>query len=323
MDLNNIDTIVSIARECLQIQSKAISTLAEALDKHFYELIIKIHHAKENIFFTGIGKSGLISQKIVATLNSIGIRAFFLNAVDALHGDIGKVKSNDIVICISKSGNTPELVTLTKHLQNFDVLLSAWTSDNHSRLAKLVDIHIQTPIENEVSEDNLIPTTSTALQLCLGDALAVCLLELKNFRLDHLALFHPSGQIGKQLTLTIGQMISERAPSSVKPQTPLKHVIIEISKKRLGATVVINHSKIVGIITDGDIRRTMEHHDSLIGLNAQDIMTLNPIMMHQNTLAKDALIEMKKKKINQLIVHNDRLISIGLLHIMDFIKEGL
>lgn len=323
MALNNIDTIVSIARKSLHIQSKAISALADTLDDQFYELVIKIHRAKENIFFTGIGKSGLIAQKIVATLNSIGIRAFFLNTVDALHGDIGKVKADDIVIFISKSGNTPELVALAKHLQNFEVSLASWTGHKNSQLANLVDIHIHTPIENEVSKDNLIPTTSTALQLCLGDALTICLLELKKFSLDHLALYHPSGQIGKQLTLTIGQMVADNPLSSVTPVTPVKEVIVEISKKRLGATLVIDNSKIVGIITDGDIRRTVEHHDSLHDLMASDIMTTDPIKMHENTLAKDAIIEIKKKKINQLIVHDNQLNYTGLLHIMDFIKEGL
>ncbi|MCY4254103.1 MAG: KpsF/GutQ family sugar-phosphate isomerase [Flavobacteriaceae bacterium] len=323
MALNDIDTILSIAQKSLEVQSKAIFAFSHRLDQQFYKLVIKIHQANENIFFSGIGKSGLIAQKIVATLNSIGIRAFFLNTVDALHGDVGKIKTDDVVICISKSGNTPELVALTKHLQNFKVSLVAWTSNNKSQLAKLVDIHIPIPIENEVSKDNLIPTTSSTLQLCLGDALAICLLELKKFSLNHLALYHPSGQIGKQLTLTLGQMIGDNPLSSVKPTTPVKQVIVEISNKRLGATVVIDHSGIAGIITDGDIRRTVEQHDSLVGLIANDIMTSNPIKMHENTLAKEALVEVKKKKINQLIIHDDELNYIGLLHIMDFIKEGL
>ncbi len=323
MTINNIGTILSIAQKSLQVQSKAIYALSNTLDQQFCKLVTTIHQASENIYFSGVGKSGLIAQKIVATLNSIGIRAFFLNTVDALHGDIGKIKTHDIVICISKSGNTQELVALTKHLQNFNVSLVAWTSNKSSQLGNLADIHIYIPFENEVSRDNLIPTTSSALQLCLGDAMAICLLELKKFNLNDLALYHPSGQIGKQLTLTLGQMVKTNPRSSVKPITPLKQVIVEISNNRLGATVVIDHANIVGIITDGDIRRTVEQYDSLVGLIASDIMTSNPIKMSESTLAREALIEIKKKKINQLIIHDDELHYIGLLHIMDFIKEGL
>jgi len=323
LTIKNSEGLISIARESLLVQSEAIKNLADVIDDCFIQLVLKIFKSKGNLFLTGIGKSGLIAQKTVATLNSIGIPAFILNSVDALHGDIGKVRTNDIVICLSKSGTTPEIVTLIRHLKHFGVYRVAWTSDLESQLSKEADLTIHTPVKSEVSKDNLIPTTSTTVQLCIGDALAVCLLELKKFDMESLALYHPSGFIGKQLTLTLEGMLTNHQRSHVGHNTPVKTVIVEISRNRLGATVVIKDSQIIGIITDGDIRRTVEHHDTLGVLKASDIMTENPIMMPTQTLARDALWRMKKQKINQLIVHDSELNYVGLVHLMDFIKEGL
>lgn len=321
--ISNNKFIHFVAKRGLETLSKAIQNLSHNLDESFVTLVQKIYQNKGKIIFTGIGKSGLIAQKIVGTLNSIGIPSVWLHATEALHGDIGRVYKGDIVICISKSGNTTEIKTLVRHLKHFEVYTVGWTSDSKSYLAQNVDLLVPTPIENEASRDRLVPTTSTMVQLALGDALAISLIELKGFDSEDLAIYHPSGQIGKQLSLNIGELARQHQKTFVKDSSSVKEVIIEISSKRLGATVVMEEDNVIGIITDGDIRRMIERNKSIDSIRASDIMTPNPIRMDQSTLAVDAMRKMKEEKINQLIVLNHLGEYIGLVHLMDFIKEGL
>ena len=321
--ISNNKFIHFVAKRGLGTLSKAIQNLSHCLDESFVTLVQKIYQNKGKIIFTGIGKSGLIAQKIVGTLNSIGVSSVWLHATEALHGDIGKVHKGDIVICISKSGATPEIKALVRHLKHFEVYTIGWTSDSNSYLAQNVDLLVPTPVENEASRDRLVPTTSTMVQLALGDALAISLIELKEFDSDDLAIYHPSGQIGKRLSLNIGELAQQHQKTFVDGNSSIKEVIIEISSKRLGATVVMDKAKVIGIITDGDIRRMIERNKSIDSISASDIMTSNPIQMNQSTLAVDAMRKMKEKKINQLIVLNHSGEYIGLVHLMDFIKEGL
>ena len=321
--ISNNKFIHFVAKRGLETLSKAIQNLSHSLDESFVILVQKIYQNKGKIIFTGIGKSGLIAQKIVGTLNSIGIPSVWLHATEALHGDIGRVHKGDIVICISKSGNTLEIKTLVRHLKHFEVYTVGWTSDSKSYLAQNVDLLVPTPIENEASRDRLVPTTSTMVQLALGDALAISLIELKEFDSEDLAIYHPSGQIGKRLSLNIGELAQQNPKTFVKSSSSVKEVIVEISSKRLGATVVMEKAKVTGIITDGDIRRMIERNKSIDSIRASDIMTSNPVQMDQSTLAVDAMRKMKEEKINQLIVLNHLGEYIGLVHLMDFIKEGL
>jgi arabinose-5-phosphate isomerase len=262
-------------------------------------------------------------MKIVATLNSTGTAAVFMHAADAIHGDLGIIQDKDAVICISKSGNSPEIQALIPFIKKRGNLVIAFTANPDSFLAKTADKVISTYVEKEACPNNLAPTTSTTVQLAVGDALAVCLLKLKNFNENDFAQHHPGGALGKKLYLTAGELAKKHERPSVETNSPVKIVISEITKKRLGATVVKRNNKIVGIITDGDIRRMLENHDNIGNLTAQDIMSANPITIDPEKLAFDVMTILKSKDIGQLIVEDSNGYYLGMVHILDLVKEGI
>lgn len=279
-------------------------------------------HSKGRIILTGIGKSALIAQKIVATLNSTGSPAIFLHAADAIHGDLGMIQADDNIICLSKSGNTAEIKVLVPLLKSYGNQLIAIVADTDSYLATQAHWVLHTPIEMEACPHNLAPTSSTTAQLVLGDAIAICLLEMKDFKKSDFAKYHPGGALGRKLYLTLGELAAKNEKPQVSKNAAIKEVLIEISRNRLGAVAVMEHDRICGIITDGDIRRMLQKNDTFVHLTAQDIMSKQPKMMSKNTLAIEAFEWLKTHHITQLLVteHNS---YIGLVHLHDFMQEGL
>ena len=314
--------ILSLARQVIRTEANGIAELEHHLDKQFEQVVDKIFSTNGRVVITGIGKSAHIAQKIVATLNSTGTPSIFLHAAEAVHGDLGLIQKNDIVIAISKSGNTPEIKNLTDILVDLGITLVAIVGDRHSHLAQKADYVIYTPITEEACPNKLAPTTSTTVQLVIGDALASCLVELRGFSKDDFARFHPGGSLGKKLHYKVETLMNTNPPQ-VSPATPIKEVIIEISSKRMGATgVVDNHLNLIGIITDGDIRRMLEHETDFFHLTAQDIMTKDFKYISKNELAATALQIMETYSITQLpVIENNR--YIGLIHLHDILKEGI
>ena len=285
-------------------------------------MVSKIIISNGRVVITGIGKSAIIAQKIVATLNSTGTPSIFMHAADAIHGDLGIIQQNDIVIAISKSGNTPEIKALAPLLKQFGNILVAIVGNIESVLAKSADYILNTTIEKEACPNNLAPTTSTTAQLLMGDALAVALLSCKNFTSTDFSKYHPGGALGKRLYLTAKDIAEQNEKPKVDIEDSIQNVIIEISKKRLGATVVMNNEKIEGIITDGDIRRLIERTTNLEGVKAKDIINSKPKTINSESLAVEAAEVMRENKISQLIVmNNDE--YVGLIHIHDLNKEGI
>ena len=282
-----------------------------------------IYNSKGKVVVCGVGKSGLIGMKIAATLNSTGTAAVFVHAGDASHGDIGAVQQEDIVIAISKSGNTKEISDLIPFIKKNGNILIGMTSDSQSFLAKKSDFVLFTPIGEEACPHNLAPTTSTTVQLAMGDALAMCLMELKKFQPKDFASLHPSGSLGKKLNLRVIDILRDNLKPQVFPHTKMKDVIFEISEKRLGAAVVTDEKEIKGMITDGDIRRILEKHDNISEFTADQIMTKNPVSVSCDLMAVEALSLMQNKNINHLIVKGAGGSYSGIVHILDFIKEGL
>jgi arabinose-5-phosphate isomerase len=321
--LSNKDQILANAKTTLELESKAIFDLISTLDDQFVSTVEHLSNFEGRVIITGIGKSAVIAMKIVATLNSTGTAAVFMHAADAIHGDLGIIQDKDAVICISKSGNSPEIQALIPFIKKRGNLVIAFTANPDSFLAKTADKVISTYVEKEACPNNLAPTTSTTVQLAVGDALAVCLLKLKNFNENDFAQHHPGGALGKKLYLTAGELAKKHERPSVETNSPVKIVISEITKKRLGATVVKRNNKIVGIITDGDIRRMLENHDNIGNLTAQDIMSANPITIDPEKLAFDVMTILKSKDIGQLIVENSTGYYLGMVHILDLIKEGI
>ena len=315
------EEIFKRAHNTFIIESEAIHDLINNINDDFFNVVKKISSSKGRVIITGIGKSGVIGMKIVATMNSTGTPAIFMHAVDAIHGDLGVIQKNDIVICISKSGNSPEIKALIPYLKKEKNLLVGMSSNSNSFLAQNSDFNLFTPIKKEACPNNLAPTTSTIVQLAMGDALAMCLLDLNKFKVKDFAKFHPGGSIGKALFFKTKDLISIQNPPTVRPNDSVKKVINEISSKRLGATAVINKKEIIGIITDGDIRRMLESFESLNNIYASDIMTKNPITINHDVLATDAMKLMRKNNINHLIVNEDSNF-IGIINILDFLKEG-
>tara|TARA_B100000686_G_C16794700_1_gene981437 strand:- start:1301 stop:2284 length:984 start_codon:yes stop_codon:yes gene_type:complete len=322
MNLASKKKILSTAKNTILLEAEAIQNLVKSLNNGFIKCIEHIYNNKGKIIVTGIGKSAVIGMKIAATLNSTGTPSVFMHATDAIHGDLGIVQKDDCVICISKSGNSPEIKLLIPFIKKAAKSIISITSKSNSFLAKNSNFIIETPIPKEACPNNLAPTTSTAVQLAIGDAIAMCLLELNNFEAKDFAKYHPGGSLGRQLYLTTKEMISSDEKPSVSPDDSIKKVINEITSKRFGATAVINNKKIVGIITDGDIRRMLEKYEDLNQINASSIMTKNPINVQYNKLAMETLKLMEEKKINQIIVL-DKTEYVGIVHILDFIKEGL
>lgn len=308
----------------MRTEAEAIARLADFIDEHFTGCVEAILQSKGRVVVTGIGKSAIIASKIVATLNSTGTPAIFMHAADAIHGDLGMIQPDDFVICISKSGNTPEIKVLVPLLKRKGSKLAAIISSTDSYLAQSADFILNANVEREACPHNLAPTTSTTAALALGDALAVCLLEARGFSSTDFASLHPGGSLGKQLYLMVGDVYPHNEAPSVKENATLKEIIIEISSKRLGATAVVQDGTkhLVGIITDGDLRRMLNKFDSIDGIRASDIMTPAPLTIEPDQYAAEALAIMQDKSITQLIVTKSGNFE-GFVHLHDLLKEGL
>lgn len=305
-------------------EAEAIARLAEFIDEHFEDCVKAILSIKGRVVVTGIGKSANIATKIVATLNSTGTPALFMHAADAIHGDLGMIQPDDFVICISKSGNTPEIKVLVPLLKRKGAQLAALVSSTDSYLAQSADFVLNASVEREACPHNLAPTTSTTAALALGDALAVSLLEARGFSSADFATLHPGGSLGKRLYLKVDDIFRQNMAPHVSENAPLKDIIIEISSKRLGATAVVKDgtAELVGIITDGDLRRMLNKYDSIEGIRASDIMTASPLSIEPETYAAEALAIMQDKNITQLIVTKAGKFE-GFVHLHDLLKEGL
>lgn len=320
--MNTKQSILKTAKTTIKLESKAINNLSELLTEDFADAVELIYQSKGRVIITGIGKSAIIANKIVATLNSTGTPAVFMHAADAIHGDLGLMLEDDIVICISKSGNTPEIKVLVPLIKNAKNKMIAITGNKESFLGLQADFILNAYVEQEACPNNLAPTTSTTAQLVMGDALAVCLLELRGFSSKDFAKYHPGGALGKRLYLRVNDLSSQNQKPQVGLEASLKEVIVEITEKMLGVTAVVENDKIVGIITDGDLRRMLSKSNDLSGLKAEDIMSNNPRRISEDAMAVDAKEVMEEFGISQLLVeHNDA--YAGVVHLHDLIKEGI
>jgi arabinose-5-phosphate isomerase len=320
--LINKDAILASAKKTILSESESIANLVQFLDDDFAKATEIIYNTKGRVVVTGIGKSALIAAKIVATLNSTGTPSLFLHAAEAIHGDLGMVQPGDVVICISKSGNSPEIKVLAPLLKRDGNVLIGMTANKNSFLGKESDYVLNAYVEHEACPLNLAPTNSTTAQLVLGDALAVCLMEMRNFKSEDFAKYHPGGALGKKLLLRVIDMLDDTHKPQVSPDSSIKTAIVEISEKRLGVTAVIENNKVVGIITDGDIRRMLNDRDNIAGVTAADIMTKNPKTIRSAEMASEALNTMENFAITQLVVvDNDE--YKGILHLHDILKEGI
>ena len=320
--MNDKLSIKKIAIETLNLEAKSIKELINCIDYDFEKIIYLIHNNNGKLIITGIGKSAIIGMKIVATLNSTGTPSIFLHASDAMHGDLGVIQKDDIIICLSKSGNSPEIKMLVPVIKKRNNILIGLTAKLDSFLAKKSDYVIYTHVKKEACPNNLAPTTSTTVQLAIGDAIAMSLLSLNNIKTKDFAELHPGGQLGKSLTMTLGEIINKTEKPTVNYNDKVQTVINEISSKRLGATIVIKNKKIAGIITDGDLRRMLQKFDEIKNIFAEKIMTKNPIKKEKSFLASKARKLMSKKKINHIVVVDKNNSYIGIVHILDLIKEG-
>ena len=318
----NKKKILKIAKSVISKELEAISQLESKLNNNFSDAVELILKSKARVIIAGVGKSANIANKIVATLNSTGQPSVFLHAVDALHGDLGNIQENDVIICISKSGNTEEIISLVRLIKNLGNKIVAICGNKNSFLCKNSDFFIDSTVDKEACPNNLAPTSSTTAQLVLGDALAVSLLELRNFSDADFARFHPGGSLGKRMYLKVSDIISKDSLAKVQVTDSIQKVIIEISNKRVGATSVFDNDKLVGIITDGDLRRMLEKNTDLNSINASDIMSSTPKRISLDQLAKNALNVMEQNNISQLLVV-DKDNFIGIIHIHDIIKEGI
>jgi len=318
---NNVE-ILEIARQTLQTEAEGIRSISTKLNDDFSEIVHQILYLKARVIITGIGKSAIIAQKIVSTFNSTGTPAIFMHAADAIHGDLGMIQQNDLVICISKSGNTPEIKVLVPLLKQGGNKLVAMAGDKDSFLAKQSDWLLDTTIDHEACPHNLAPTTSTTAQLAMGDALAVCLLECREFSSTDFAKYHPGGSLGKRLYLTVGDLAAQNEKPSVSSDATVKEVIIEITRNRLGAVAVVDEGKLSGIITDGDIRRMLNNNNTIDGLTAANIMTRSPKYIDKNELAVNALEILRFNNITQILVGTESTFE-GFIHLHDLLKEGI
>ena len=318
----NNDKIISVAKQTIETESKAILNLVSLVNHEFAEAVRYIYQSNGRVIITGIGKSANIATKIVATLNSTGTPSIFMHAADAIHGDLGTIQENDSVICISKSGNTPEIKVLVPLIKAIGNKLIAITSNKDSFLGQEADYVLNAYVEKEACPNNLAPTSSTTAQLVMGDALAMSLLNLRGFSSSDFAKFHPGGSLGKQLYLRVSNLTQQNKKPQVTPDTNIKDVIMEISKNMLGVTAVIDGSAIVGIITDGDLRRMMSTNDSFKGLTAKDIMSKNPKTIDNNAMAVAAMEVMETNGITQILAQENGVYS-GVVHIHDLTKEGI
>jgi arabinose-5-phosphate isomerase len=315
--------ISETALNTLNIEIETLTQLKESINTDFIKTVETIAHSKGRVVVTGIGKSAIVAQKIVATFNSTGTPSLFMHAADAIHGDLGMVQPDDVVLCLSKSGDTPEIKVLVPLLKNFGNVLVGMVSNKESYLGKQANFILHTPISQEADPNNLAPTASTTAQMALGDALATALLALRGFNSDHFAQIHPGGALGKQLYLRVRDIYPLHGTPSVSRQTNLKNTIIEMTSQRLGATVVLDaYNKVCGIITDGDLRRLLIRDMDLKTVKAEDIMSPNPKTIEPDVLAVEALKLMREKSITQLIVTEGGH-YLGMVHLHDLLKEGL
>ena len=321
MALKN-DELKSLAKSTLNIEADSVRNLQKYINDDFVTCVKLIYESKGRVVITGIGKSAIIAQKIVATLNSTGTPAIFMHAADAIHGDLGTIQKDDVVICISKSGNTPEIKVLTPLLKTGGNTLIALVGNTSSYLAEQADYILNCTVEKEACPNNLVPTSSTTAQLALGDALAICLLDYRGFSKKDFAKFHPGGSLGKKLYLKVSDISSHNQKPQVKPNDSLKSVILEISSKRLGATAVLDNGNLVGIITDGDLRRMLEKTESISELKASDIMNKTPKSIDEEELAVNALQLLEQYNITQAVVTKKGKYS-GFVHLHDLLKEGI
>lgn len=316
------ENIIASAKKTFLSESQSIANLTNYIDIAFAEAVELIFQSQGRLIVTGIGKSAIIAQKIVATMNSTGTPSLFLHASEAIHGDLGMVQPGDAVICISKSGNSPEIKVLVPLLKRFGNKLIAITGNTTSFLGKEADFTLNTYVTSESCPNNLAPTDSTTAQLVMGDAIAVALMELRNFSAADFAKYHPGGALGKKLLFRVGDMLDTTHKPMVSPDSSIKNVIIEISEKRLGVTAVIENDKIIGIITDGDIRRMLNKTETITGLTAKDIMTKNAKSIKSTDLVSDALNILEDFSITQLaVIDNDE--YKGIIHLHDILKEGI
>lgn len=314
---------LDVARRTIALEAGAIEGLVSRLTDDFSKICQTILDARGRLIVSGIGKSAVIAQKIVATLNSTGTPAVFLHAADAIHGDLGMILSHDVVMIISKSGESPEIKVLVQLVKNFGNPVIGMVGNLDSYLARQSDLLLDTTVSQEACPNNLAPTSSTTAQMVMGDALAVALMELRGFKSEDFAKFHPGGALGKKLYLRVADLYIHNEQPKVAADAMLKEVIVEISKKRLGATAVVNAAdELLGVITDGDLRRMLEKNNRLDEVSAAQIMTSNPKSIEAEALAIDAMELMRKNNISQLLVVNNKQ-YLGIIHLHDLIKEGL
>ncbi len=321
--MKKLNPILQTAKETILLESAAIANLAKLLDENFEKAVNFILNSNGRVIVTGIGKSANIATKIVATFNSTGTPAIFMHAADAIHGDLGNVQENDVVICLSKSGNTPEIKVLVPLIKNYGNKIIAITGNVDSFLGKNADFPLNTFVEKEACPNNLAPTTSTTAQLVMGDALAVCLQDLRGFTKKDFAKYHPGGALGKRLYLRVSDLITNNQIPKVNASDSIAKVIVEISERRLGVTAVLENEKIVGIITDGDLRRMLSKTTDINHFTAKDIMGKNPKTIQENAMAIAALEKLESNNITQILVVDAQEKYIGVVHLHDLIKEGI
>lgn len=321
MKTNN--EIKEIAIQVIKKEKKAIEKLEKYVDNDFSEAVKTIFSTKGRVIITGIGKSANIGMKIVSTLNSTGTPAIFMHAADAIHGDLGIIQNDDVIICISKSGNTPEIKALVPLIKNTSNPLIAIVGNTESFLATQADLVLNTTVDEEADPNNLAPTTSTTAQLVMGDALAVALLQCRKFTAQDFAKYHPGGALGKQLYLRVEDLYKQNDRPMVLPTTGVRDIILEMTSKRLGCAVVVQNDRVEGIITDGDLRRMMKANDSFAHLQAKDIMTVNPKTISEGEYATKALAMMRTSSITQLIVADNENRYLGVVHLHDILREGI
>ena len=320
--MNSTNSLIKTAQNTIKAEGDAILSLSNLINEDFSGSVELIYNTKGRVIITGIGKSAIIATKIVATLNSTGTPAVFMHAADAIHGDLGLILEDDVVICISKSGNTPEIKVLVPLIKNAKNKMIALTGNKDSFLGQHADYVLNSYVQKEACPNNLAPTTSTTAQLVLGDALAVTLLELRGFTSRDFAKYHPGGALGKKLYLRVLDISSVNEKPQVTLNTSIRDVIVEISEKRLGVTAVVEDKKIVGIITDGDLRRMLSKVDDFSSLTAKDIMSSNPKRIAEDAMAIDAMEVLEENGISQLLVEKDGYYA-GVVHLHDLIKEGI
>ncbi len=320
MKTNN--SIISLAKQTISIESAAIANLINFLDESFENTVKLIHNSKGRVIITGIGKSAIVATKIVATMNSTGTPSIFMHAADAIHGDLGNIQQDDVVICISNSGNTPEIKVLVPLIKNYGNKVIALTGNPASYLGVQANFVLNSSVEKEACPNNLAPTSSTTAQMVIGDALAVCLLDLNDFGTKDFAKYHPGGALGKKIYLRVSELVERNEKPQVSPSTDITKVLLEISEKRLGATAVLNNNTIIGVITDGDIRRMLNGKEDFLTLSAKDIMGSNPKTINYDAMAVAALETMERNNITQLLVEKNNEYA-GIIHLHDLIKEGI